>query len=86
MAKIRCGWCDLPGTATDGYSPLLMQVDDTSWACKDGMACANRAGELLWATSPSEARQYGGTLSGRYCCLDTSCTHPREQVFNGGAE
>ena len=85
---MRCTWCNEPqpqealkpagsvtGGGIHGYGYQR---------CRDGAACAERSGELLWATSVSEARLNGGSLTGRYGCLDPLCSHPREQVFNGG--
>lgn len=69
----NCSWCGLRWDVTQAPNPLVHTLGQ-SWRCRDTAACAERAGEQSW----------GNGTTGRYCCLDRSCSHPREQVFNGG--
>jgi hypothetical protein len=69
---VRCYWCN---TIRE-----VKEIRPGVFRCVDGAACAERHGEMMWAAYPGMPLP----APGRYCCLDPACTHPKEQVFNGG--
>jgi hypothetical protein len=71
----RCAWCN-----HEQPPERLHAVMTGMLACCDGVACAARVGPMMWGAWPGMPLP----APGWYCCLDPLCSHPREQVFNGG--
>lgn len=77
---MRCMWCGMPQPPEALRPAGLHGIHGPGYQrCRDGVSCAQRAGELMWGAYPGHADP-----PGRYCCVDVRCSHPREQVFNGG--